>query len=264
MPDVTLQGATRSVLGVSQAPNATPESIAAGLYPPDSTNIKQAGKDAILAVCRNGNIPPYTNGGNGGCNGANTGVGTQLANVGLNAAGQFLGPLAFITGIFGAIFQHHAGAVLQENKVLCQAVPSAQQFFAQIDQGVASGQLSYADAASAMEQAFQQFSQGVSSIIKMDASHCNASCYYVIFFRAAIEKRKLDYQLSAATLDKGTGGYSDAAQSGSLLGKVSASLTSAFDSVNGSASAAAPNWLLIGGVIVGGLVLISIFRGGRS
>lgn len=93
-------------------------------------------------------------------------VGTVGAATGLIAAGTaaaaaipvvgiVAGIAALITGIFSA---HHAAAVQGEAQDICSAVPQVNQVLAQIDSGLASGQISPSDAQSLYSQLQSQFS----------------------------------------------------------------------------------------------------------
>src|SRR5262249_28280093 len=104
-----------------------------------------------------------------------------------------------LSGIVGAFTGHHAVAVRNELATLCRAVPDANNFLRQIDLAVQTGQMSTADAVAAMEQGFQNWrANEIAGSLKDTGGKCNATCVYEKAFRAAIEKRKLDYAASSA------------------------------------------------------------------
>jgi len=174
-------------------------------------------ESTVRTAAETGLIPPYTGAGCGGGAGG-PGVGTQLgvvtAQAGLAGAASFikvgtkaLDAIPVVGSLIGAAislisapFQHHAQAVRTEQTTLCVAVPDAQNFLALVDQYVQSGQWDYVTAVKEMEAGFAAWRTEVSSILKDTAGQCNAACYYEMAFRAAIEKRKLDYQQAEVTL----------------------------------------------------------------
>src|SRR5712691_2888649 len=80
----------------------------------------------------------------GGVGSGGAGIGTGLIGAGLGSIPVVGGTLQKIFGIFGA---HHASAVRNEQAVLCQAVPDANNFLRSIDAAVAQGQIDVATAA---------------------------------------------------------------------------------------------------------------------
>src|SRR5260370_6489322 len=53
-----------------------------------------------------------------------------------------------------------------------------------------------------MEAGFTAWRSEVSGIIHDTGNRCDEACFYERFFRAAIEKRKLDYQQAESTLSQ--------------------------------------------------------------
>ncbi|MGH7744700.1 MAG: hypothetical protein ACREQ5_07780 [Candidatus Dormibacteria bacterium] len=126
-------------------------------------------------------------------------IGTQALN-----AIPILGSLiSTAVSFIAAPFQHHAQAVATEQATLCAAVPDAQNFLAQVDQYVESGQWDHVTAVQQMEAGFTSWRIEVKGILQ-DVGKCNAACVYEKAFRAAIEKRKLDYQQIESTLSLGS------------------------------------------------------------
>jgi hypothetical protein len=138
------------------------------------------------------------------------GVGSSSPNIKDALIGAGLGSVPIVggalKGLFSAFTGHHAQAVRTEQATLCQAVPDANNFLRSIDALVQSGQLDAAGAANAMEQGFQQWLGEVRGILKDTGGKCNAACVYEKCFRAAIEKRKLDYAAGAVGDIRGANG----------------------------------------------------------
>lgn len=92
--------------------------------------------------------------------GAAAATGAALA-VGLTAVpivGAIAGIVGLISGLFGA---HHAHAVSGEQSDICNAVPQVNQALAQIDQGLASGQVTQSQAGGLYSQLATQFSSAL-------------------------------------------------------------------------------------------------------
>lgn len=180
-------------------PSGNAETITKALGPyPNARErdfIRQAAESGFFSY----NEPSCSSGGIGGPSIGKQFEG-QALRVGLNAI-PLVGPIlsSFSSLIFG-FGQHHAQAVKLEQRTLCQAVPDANNFLRGIDSAIASGELDRATAAQALEQGFQNWREEVRAILKDAGGKCNAACVYEKAFRAAIEKRKIDYGLTSATL----------------------------------------------------------------
>jgi len=112
-----------------------------------------------------------------------------------------------ILSIFGAVFAHHTAAVAQEQKVLCGAIPSAQDALASVYDAVSSGVMSPQQGQQALSGILAQFTQTVQPIIKNDAAHCNAACTWVKQLTAIVAAKSSQYQdmidSTAATIAAG-------------------------------------------------------------
>lgn len=207
------------------------------------------------------------------CSGAGIGgpsIATGLVGAGLGSIPVVGGTLSKLFGIFGA---HHAAAVKTEQATLCQAVPDANNFLRGIDAAVAQGQLDIPTATQALEQGYQNWLAEVKSIYQTGAGkNCNAACVYAKAFRAAIEKRKLDFQLVSARVASASqgviGGVVDAFQGAvsSIANVFSPAAPAAVMALGGAGSPATPalaqagltparQGTLAGFVLIGGLLL---------
>jgi hypothetical protein len=212
-----------------------------GALPPDSSFVdlvlpasrvsKTAGFTAsdrqnLLSVVAQGYIPPYSP-----CSGQASGllkattalqaIGTMTMKVAPEAgpAAPFLAIGGAIANLFGSIFGGHAAAVGREQAALCAAIPAANQFLQQIDQALASGQVTASQASSLLDQVVQQYESGVAPIIKMSNSSCNAACVYLRELQAIVAKRKAQYAdaATAASASISPSGAATAPSSGSNL-----------------------------------------------
>ena len=220
--------------------------------------------------------------------GGGVGVGSQLAQVGvitgvkagLNAIPVVGGALSSLASFALKPFQHHAQAVKTEQVTLCEAVPDANNFLRGIDAQVASGQLDTATAVQVMEQGYQNWrANSVGAIIKDSGGQCNAACVLAKAFRAAIEKRKLDYALIDAQKTAGAQGLlhgvanalgGAVASVGSVVGRVfspsggtvSASVDAA--SVSPAGPRTLTGFLIVGGALVAGVLWFQFIRGAKK
>lgn len=115
--------------------------------------------------------------------------------------GKFAGPAApfvlaggAIATIFGIVFGHHSAAVAAERKVICAAVPAANDALAAIYQAVQNGTMSPQQGQQALAGLLQQFMSTVQPIIKNDATHCNAACVWVKELTAIVAYQTSVYQ----------------------------------------------------------------------
>jgi hypothetical protein len=179
-----------------------------------------------------------------------------------------------IIGLYSIFQQHHAQAVAKEQSTLCAAVPAANNYLQVIEHAVASGAATPQQGIQALDSLLSDFKSSVGSILKMDASHCNAACYLIIALTAIVNYWKSVYQdyvtqqAAAATV----------AAAPVPAATVSAPITSAALAVDVvttrpntvSASpmsstaansfsdelAAIPSWMKIAAAVVGGLILV--------
>ncbi len=105
------------------------------------------------------------------------------------AAGAVASVLGDIFGIFGG---HHAAAVAKEQNTLCQIIPAVNQALQIVDQALASGQMTSADASQALDNTLAAYQQTVAQIIKDNPSQCNAACVYGRALRGIVAQRKLN------------------------------------------------------------------------
>lgn len=232
---------TISSLGASApASLGSPETIvnSLGPYPSDGA------KKTVSEAAQTGKIPDYYRKTPGDCGGATVGtpgLSTQLGiataqataqaatgaikvgTTALNAVPVVGSVISSVVSLITAPFQHHAQAVKTEQDTLCIAVPDANNFLALVDQYVTAGQWDHVTAVQQLEAGFTAWQREVSGILKDSGGKCNAACVYEKCFRAAIEKRKLDYQLIEA---------SQATASKNLPGSVVSSLSAAGSSVS--------------------------------
>jgi hypothetical protein len=133
-----------------------------------------------------------------GCKGVNlakpaiTATGGALALKFAGATGP-AAPFVAIGGalatLFGLVFGHHAAAVAQEQKVICAAVPSANDTLAAIYQAVGAGTLTPQQGQQALAGLLSDFTNTVHPILKMDSSHCNAACVWVKQLTAIVARQ---------------------------------------------------------------------------
>jgi|SRR5579859_1484637 len=250
----------------------------------------QAERDLIHGAAETGffsyNEPSCAGAGVNGGPGLGSQLGASVAGSALNAV-PVVGPV--LSKIFSAInpIAHHAAAVRTEQATLCRAVPDANNFLRGIDTAVATGQIDVATAAQALEQGFQNWMQEVRAIYKTGAGkNCNAACVYGKAFRAAIEKRKLDYSIATAQNVAGSqgvfGGVVSAIKSvgSSFLSDVlpqaagggSSFAVSSLPSSSGSLAkagltparqSALAGFLLVGGLLVSIALFSKFFAGGK-
>ena len=249
-------------------------------------------RQGTIDAFNTGLLPPYNE---PSCRGtvSSFNVGAALETTAEQSA---LGSVPFVGGLLdnllGGIQGHHAAAVKLEQATLCQAVPLATAFLQSIDQLVFSGQLDAQTAAAALNQGFQNWRPRVKNILKDTGGKCNAACAYEKYYLAAIAGRKLQYfgvgRGTVGALTQGAEAPSTAA-AGQLPGALyaPAPVWASAPSLSGVAlsgvaerriAAAAPivgaalipssqsgggRWLLIGGGILAGVVLLSILRGGK-
>jgi hypothetical protein len=175
-------------------------------------------------------------------------------------AAPFLIAAGAVLKVFSFIFAHHAAAVARERQVICAAVPAAQTSLQVIDQAVQAGQATPQIGSASLDQLLSDFSQQVSSIIKMSPSQCNAACVWTKMLTAIVAKKKADYAdlaaqqaaaqvaaqqaAAAATSSLPAPLQSAVAPIAAAAAPLLAPITGAVNSI--SASTGAPTWALWG------------------
>jgi hypothetical protein len=165
-------------------------------------NIVSAAQSGTFVAFNPGQCSGVSSGGNikliqTGGSLALTGVSIGLTSAGIAAAGAlapFTLGISALIGIFPMFFAHHAAAVAQERKVICAAVPAAQNYLQVIDQAVQSGQVDAAHGISALQSLLSDFTNQVSSIMKKSSSACNAACVWVEQLTAIVAMKSSEYQ----------------------------------------------------------------------
>jgi hypothetical protein len=113
---------------------------------------------------------------------------TAVATAGITAGASIL------VGLFVSIYAAHAAKVKAEQQVVCASVPAAADSLTAIEQAVTAGTITPAQGITALQSLEQAFSQNVASIIKNDASHCNAACVWVKELEAIVLYKSSQYQ----------------------------------------------------------------------
>lgn len=113
---------------------------------------------------------------------------TAVATAGITAGASIL------VGLFVSIYAAHAAKVKQEQQVVCASVPAAADSLTAIQQAVSAGTITPAQGITALQSLQQAFTQNVQSIMKNDASHCNAACVWVKQLEAIVLYKSSQYQ----------------------------------------------------------------------
>lgn len=133
--------------------------------------------------------------------GAAVGAASALTSAGIiagTAAIPIVGAIvAPILAIVGVIFAHHAQAVQMQTTVLCENVPAANAALQQIDQGIAAGTITPAQAISA----YSTLQSSFTSAMKSDPSYKTGDALwgYDVMMQAVCAQRALDAQAAAAS-----------------------------------------------------------------
>jgi hypothetical protein len=185
----------------------------------------------------------------------------ELAHVATFAT---LAPFTFgisaIIGLFPLFFAHHAAAVAQEQKVICAAVPAAQNYLQEIESGVRAGYATPQQGIAALQSLLSDFQSKMSSIIKNDASHCNAACVWVKELTAIVAYQSSMYQDMAnaqaaapkPTAPAATSPLTPAAPAGTLTLPSPVAPLPAAPIVSSYLPAGTPTWLGWLALLVGG------------
>jgi hypothetical protein len=102
--------------------------------------------------------------------------------------------ISALIGIFPIIFAHHAAAVAREKQVICASVPAANNTLQVIEAAVAGGQATPKQGIDALNSLLSDFTSKVSSIMKNNASQCNAACVWVKELTAIVAELVSQYQ----------------------------------------------------------------------
>jgi len=138
------------------------------------------------------------------------------------AAGPIVGGVVLAVGalgsLFGIVFGHHAAAVAQERKVLCAAVPSANDTLSAIYDAVGNGTMTPQQGQQALAGLLSQFSATVAPIIKSNSSQCNAACVWVKQLTAIVARQSsiLQDTIDAATKSPVSSIFSSASAGGGI------------------------------------------------
>ncbi len=280
MPGVTT---TVSILGVTlPQPKGNADTIVAAVGSAGiPAHLKAKYLTALRAVADTGMLPEYRDGPcSGGPVSGGIGTKTQLglvtAQAGLQAglSAIKIGTTALnAVPVVGSIlnsaislislpFAHHVAAARNEQATLCQAVPDAQNFLVQVDQYVQTGQWDHVTAVQEMEAGFTAWRREVSGIIHDTGGRCDAACFYEGYFRAAIEKRKLDYQQVESTLSQAASRATKSIEASVAAGvtSISAFLKKESGVVASGDYTPIISALIVGAVIVFGVSLLSRLR----
>ena len=273
--------ARRNGLGYVVLGAMTPDEAAQQAMPKSSIRstpgFTQAVYDDIVSAAQSGQFQAFNP---AGCQGVSTGGNIKIiqsagglalngTSMGLSAAGITsvagipLAPFTFgisaIIGLFPLFFAHHAAAVAKEQRIICAAVPAAQNYLQEIETAVQSGKATPEHGIQAMQSLLSDFQSTVAPIIKNDAHHCNAACVWVKELIAIVAYQNSVFadinaqQQAAAAAAKApaqvTSGNAPAAapviSSGSTMVLPPSSSAPA-------AASASPNWLGIAALLVGG------------
>jgi hypothetical protein len=119
---------------------------------------------------------------------------TTAGAVSAAALAPFTLGISAIIGLFPLLFGHHAQAVKAEQSTLCAAVPAANNYLKIIQQAVSTGSATPQEAIDALNSLVSDFQSQVSSILKMDSSHCNAACVMISELKAIVLVLESQYQ----------------------------------------------------------------------
>jgi hypothetical protein len=223
--------------------------------------------DNIVAAAQSGQFVGFNPSGCGGVSaGGNikivqqaSGLALTGVSMGLSASGvvaaatlaPFTLGISAVIGLLPLFFSHHAAAVAKEQKIICAAVPAANNYLQQIDAAVAQGLATPQQGISAMQSLLSDFQSQVSSIIKSSSSACNAACVWVKELKAIVAEKVSQYQdRIAAQSSTGGAGPTTAATvtSGSTLQIPGATAA--------APSTSLPSWLPIAGLLIGGILVV--------
>jgi hypothetical protein len=102
-----------------------------------------------------------------------------------------------LVGLISAIFRHHAAAVKRDLTFGCSAIPAVNNVFSVIAQGVQSGQIKSADAASALDHVYSEYQSAGGAAINY-SPWCNSNCELGVILLGMVIYWKAQYQAMAA------------------------------------------------------------------
>jgi hypothetical protein len=177
---------TQAMVGYSSPDFQNPTWLAAATRDVQNMNIPTADFSPACAGIIQQNPDLSLTQAAGSIAGAATGA-TAAAMVG-TTAGAVLGAATFgigiVVSILTMIFMHHAQAVAQEQNLGCVGIAGANNSFAVINQGVQSGQISPADASTALNTVLSQAQKYMNPSIKNNP--CNADCEAYVLIKAIV------------------------------------------------------------------------------
>lgn len=163
----------------------------------------QADYDNIVQAASSGQFVSFNPAGCKGLNMAKPVITSTVGGLALKftpqafAAGPIIGAAVLAIGglatLFGLVFGHHAAAVAKEQKIVCAAVPSANDALAAIYDAVNNGTITPQQGKDALDSLLSQFKATVQPIIKMNSSQCNAACIWVKQLTAIVAEKKSQY-----------------------------------------------------------------------
>ncbi len=120
-------------------------------------------------------------------------TGAGIAAAGIATAGIAAAGIALLIGIKSLFGGHHAAAVQNEQAILSESVPLANQILMQIDQNFSQNKITASDARSALDTLQQGFESDIGPIIREGVGACNAACIFHRILSAVVYKKKQDY-----------------------------------------------------------------------
>jgi hypothetical protein len=106
--------------------------------------------------------------------------------------------IAAAINIFGALFAHHAQAVVREQQAICASVPAAMDGLTAIEQAVSDGTITPAEGITMLNNLQSQFLQTIGPVTKNSSSQCNAGCVWTKMMNAIVLELTSQWQNMAA------------------------------------------------------------------
>jgi hypothetical protein len=174
-----------------------------------------------------------------------TGVtGAVAAAAAGTAAGVALGVatlgIGLIVSVISIIFAHHAAAVQQEQQIECTATAAANNTMNVIAEGVQSGQIAPADAATALNTLYTNYSAMVKPSFG-ESPYCNANCELQIVMLGMVLYWQSQYQAMATAAAASPLASSTPA---AAVSSIVASIPGAAAVETAIASTGLPSWVL--------------------
>jgi hypothetical protein len=98
---------------------------------------------------------------------------------------------SIIVSLVSKVFSHHAAAVKAEQQTLCAAIPAINNALAVINEALAGGQITPAQARTAYESAYLQYVSMTAPVTKDNSGQCDEGCGLKHTLRALISKQEL-------------------------------------------------------------------------